>query len=220
MKRSDSIKEIAAALAKAQAQITYAKKDSANPFFKSTYADLASVIDAIKKPFGDNGLTFMQFPVASDKQEVGIETMLAHSSGEWIMGDPFFIPVNKADAQGYGSALTYIKRYSLQAITGVPSADDDGNEAVRRTSGNGKAVIAPTTGAMDRITIDQKTMVNDIAVQVLAHAADDDLRGAYLVIEEANLDADCKVALWSLLTDSKLRAGLKRIAAEESMERV
>jgi hypothetical protein len=134
MKRSDSIKELAAALAKAQGLMGDAKKDSTNPFFKSKYADLASVIDAIKSPLSENGLSYMQFPIGNEKEEIGVETLLAHSSGEWIMGDPFFIPVNKADAQGYGSAITYVKRYSLQAIIGVPSDDDDdGNSASKNT---------------------------------------------------------------------------------------
>lgn len=211
MKRSDSIKEIATAMARAQAAMTFAKKDSANPFFKAKYADFASVIEAIRQPFGDNGLAFMQFPVASDKPEVGIETVITHVSGEWISSDPFFIPVNKADAQGYGSAITYIKRYSLQAIVGVPSDDDDGNAAVTQRP---TAPITASTGVMERLSVDQQTMINDLAVQVMAHGAAGDFNAAYLVIEDAALDADCKVSLWSLLKDSKLRAGIKKAAAE------
>jgi hypothetical protein len=129
MKRSESIKELATALAKAQGEMTFARKDSKNPFYKSVYSDLASVISAIRYPLSNNGLAFMQFPVGNEKDEVGIETMLVHSSGEWVMGDKFFIPVSKDDAQGYGSGLAYAKRYSLQAIIGIPSDDDDGAAA-------------------------------------------------------------------------------------------
>lgn len=132
MNRSDQIDELAAALAKAQGQMTGAKKDSTNPFFKSKYADLAAVVEAIRIPFASNGLAYTQAPAAVDGEWISMETMLMHSSGQWI-SSTLLVPVSKHDAQGYGSALTYSRRYGLQAIAGVPAEDDDGNDAVRTT---------------------------------------------------------------------------------------
>lgn len=131
MQTSNSIKEIAAALAKAQSAMDGAKKSSTNPHFKSRYADLESVVDAIKPALTANGIAYVQFPVTNDRQEVGVETMLCHASGEWIRSEPFFVPVTKADAQGFGSALTYCRRYSLAAACGVAPEDDDGNAAAK-----------------------------------------------------------------------------------------
>jgi len=131
MNKSDSIKEFATALAKAQGAIKGAVKDSANPFFKSKYADLASVVEAIRSAFAANGLSYVQSVEPSDKDEVRVETTILHSSGEWISCGVLALPVSKADAQGYGSALTYARRYSLSAAVGVAPEDDDVNAAVR-----------------------------------------------------------------------------------------
>ena len=129
MNKSESIAGLAAALAKAQGQMKGAVKDSANPFFKSKYADLASVVEAIRIAFASNGLSYIQTVEPSDKDEVRVETTLLHSSGEWIACGVLSLPVSKSDAQGYGSALTYARRYSLSAATGVAPEDDDGNAA-------------------------------------------------------------------------------------------
>ena len=129
MQKSESIAGLAAALAKAQGQMKSAVKDSANLFFKSKYADLASVVAAIRVAFAANGLSYVQTVEPSDKDEVRVETTILHSSGEWISCGVLSLPVSKSDAQGYGSALTYARRYSLSAATGVAPEDDDGNAA-------------------------------------------------------------------------------------------
>lgn len=127
MDRSESIKELATALNKAQDEMGGADKSAANPFFKSKYADLASVVRAIKQPFADNGLSYSQFPFYEEGC-AGVETLLMHKSGEW-MSSKLSLPLGKKDAQGAGSAITYARRYSLQSMAGVPSDDDDGNLA-------------------------------------------------------------------------------------------
>tara|TARA_R110000868_G_scaffold6538_1_gene36868 strand:+ start:2655 stop:3329 length:675 start_codon:yes stop_codon:yes gene_type:complete len=130
MNKSESIAGLAAALAKAQGQMKGAIKDSANPFFKSKYADLASVVEAIRASFSANGLSYIQTVEPSEKDEVRVETTLLHASGEWISCGILSLPVSKADSQGYGSALTYARRYSLSAAAGVSTElDDDGNAA-------------------------------------------------------------------------------------------
>lgn len=130
MKNSDSIKQIIPALLKAQQAIEFAVKDATNPHFRSKYADLPAVIDAIKKPLNDNGIVFMQIPADDKDGYVGVETTLLHTSGEWISGTSYCPIGNKNDPQGYGSALTYLRRYSLGSVVGLYSdLDDDGNAA-------------------------------------------------------------------------------------------
>ena len=130
MNQSESIAELSAALAKAQGIMEGASKDSANPFFKSKYADLASVWDACRKPLSDNGLSVVQTTefMPEHPDIVCIETILCHTSGEWIKGRLALKPV-KSDPQSVGSCITYLRRYSLQSIVGIAPEDDDGNAA-------------------------------------------------------------------------------------------
>jgi hypothetical protein len=130
MNQSETIGKLAEALCKAQAVIEGAKKDSSNPFFRSKYADLASVWDACRKPLTDNGLSIVQSPVFVPEHPdmIGLDTRLCHSSGEWLEGRIVMKPV-KSDPQSYGSCLTYLRRYSLQSLVSVCPEDDDGNLA-------------------------------------------------------------------------------------------
>lgn len=128
MKTSENINELATALAKAQSKIEAAPKDSANPFFKSHYADLSSVWGACRGPLTENGLAIVQ-TADSAEGTVDITTRLLHSSGQWIEGTLRLAPT-KNDPQGFGSAITYGRRYGLAAIVGiVADEDDDGNAA-------------------------------------------------------------------------------------------
>jgi|TARA_R110002153_G_scaffold233231_1_gene386627 hypothetical protein len=127
MNKSESIKHLAIAMCSAQSEMGGAAKGAANPFFKSKYADLSSVVQAIKEPFANHGLSYVQFPV-EDGGRIGIETVLMHESGEWL-SNSFTVQLTKQDAQGAGSAITYCRRYGLQAVAGIPSEDDDGNAA-------------------------------------------------------------------------------------------
>lgn len=129
--KSDSIKNLAIAMCKAQSQMGGAAKGAANPYFKSKYADLLSVVQAVKEPFATNGLSYVQFPIEKDGR-IGIETILMHESGEWL-SNSFTVQLSKQDAQGAGSAITYCRRYSLQSLAGIPSEDDDGNAASKST---------------------------------------------------------------------------------------
>jgi len=131
MKSSESIKALAEALCKAQSEMGGAVKDSSNPFFKSSYADLTSVIKAIKESFAKNNLSYTQFPI-SDEFGVGVVTRLMHTSGEW-MENSYTLPLVKRDPQAAGSAITYARRYALQSIAGIPTADDDAESAMLRT---------------------------------------------------------------------------------------
>jgi hypothetical protein len=145
--QSETIKEIAAALAKAQGEIRGAVKDSTNPHFKSKYADLASVWDACRTALSKNGLAVFQ-TTETTADGIFLVTTLAHSSGEWMRGTFPVQPVQNTP-QGLGSALTYARRYSLAAMVGVAPEDDDGNAASegtpqgRATNGNGAKTAAP-----------------------------------------------------------------------------
>lgn len=122
------IGNIAKALARAQGQIRGALKDSSNPFFKSTYADLASVWEACRKPLSDNELAVVQ-PIDMIDGSMYLKTILMHSSGETIEGRMIMQLSDKATAQQVGSLITYYRRYGLAAMVGVAPEDDDGNAA-------------------------------------------------------------------------------------------
>jgi hypothetical protein len=125
MKKSESIKNICTALAVFHIKMDVIKKDAKNPFFKSSYASLSNILDAIKIPLAESDLSFSQHPMG----ENGMSTILMHKSGEWL-GSHFTMKPVKNDPQGIGSCITYMRRYALAAILGLNiDEDDDGNQA-------------------------------------------------------------------------------------------
>lgn len=128
MKTSESLEKIAPALILAQNNIKFAVENSTNPHLKNRYADLSSVIDAIKPALNHVQIAFMQMPEESEAGMIRLTTRLVHSSGEWIETTAS-CPMPKNDPQGFGSALTYLRRYSLSAICGLYADDDDGEAA-------------------------------------------------------------------------------------------
>lgn len=138
MVKSDSIKALAMALSKAQAEMGAASKAKDNSFFSSKYADLSEVVKVVKPAFGDHGLSYVQFPIEQDGR-IGVETILMHESGEFISSS-FTVALKKQDAQAAGSAITYCRRYALQAMAGIPSDDDDGNGAGISADDDGKTL--------------------------------------------------------------------------------
>lgn len=127
MEHSEDIKDIAAALSKAQGEIQNVVKDAKNPHYKSEYASLDAVTDTVRPIFSKHGLAVVQIPSFADGI-VTVDTMLTHTSGQWIKGYPA-APLGKPDAQGVGSATTYLRRYSLAGIAAIAQTDDDGNMA-------------------------------------------------------------------------------------------
>ena len=129
MQKSETIAEIAKALSKFQGAVKQPLKDKDNPFFKSKYVPLESVVEAITTVAAKHGLSFTQFPI-NDDNRVGVFTVIMHESGEWIESPPIYAQPAKQDAQGIGAVITYLKRYSLSAAFGITSdEDDDGNSA-------------------------------------------------------------------------------------------
>lgn len=122
------MQKIAAALVKAQKAFGPALKTSNNPHFRSKYADLSAVVEAVIDGLNDNGIALMQIPHDCESG-VTVETLFIHESGETLSAGRLYVPATKQDAQGYGSALTYARRYSLMAACGIAPEDDDGNAA-------------------------------------------------------------------------------------------
>lgn len=152
-------KNLAAALSKAQSVMSGAKKDKKNPFFKSAYADLASVFDAIREPFAENGLSVSQ---TMDVLECGrqvLVTLLLHESGQCIEGR-MLLP-DDPNPQKMGSAITYFRRYSLMAIAGIPAEDDDGNAAAKAAP---EYITAEQVAAMEEL-INGNTKVRELVLQ-------------------------------------------------------
>lgn len=130
MRKSDSISELSKALAKFQAEVKQPLKDKNNPFFKSKYVPLENVVEAITQEAPNHGLSFVQWALNDEQGRVGVATMLMHESGEWIEFDSVHMKADKETAQGAGALITYLKRYSLSAVFGITSdQDDDGNSA-------------------------------------------------------------------------------------------
>lgn len=195
MQKSEQINELSAALAKAQAQIENASKTSNNPHFKSKYADLAEVLNTVRPVFAANGIAIVQMPSFAGGI-VSVETMLTHASGQWI-SNVCSTPVSKQDAQGVGSAITYLRRYSLAAFAGVAQEDDDANAAVGHAPKQQKPQAEPAPQAKPQATADVMQKAADAitagkaTVQAVAQKYDltDAQRAELIKIETAALSA-------------------------------
>lgn len=204
------MKQIATALVKAQKQFQPALKTSTNPHFRSNYADLSACVEAVIGALNANGIYLLQknYDCADG---VMVETVFVHESGEMLECGIVHFPAVKKDPQGYASALTYARRYSLMASCGIAPEDDDGNAASKPVP-----KISATQGAWDGLKPDRQAVVQDVLDAILERVAADDMHGAYeqyIGIE----DGDEKIALWSKL-DSKVRSAIKKQAelAKES----
>jgi len=214
--QSETIGALAAALSKAQADITGALKDSSNPFFKSKYADLASCWDACRKQLAANNLAVIQtIYVHWDSGQTMLSTTLAHSSGEWIRSD---LPVLAKDLspQAQGSGITYARRYALAAIVGLAQVDDDAEAAQGRKGFTndprgdmGKDVdwnIRDAFVKQFRAAFDLDAEEKDIALAVLG------------VHEQINSDHELYIAVADAMT-AKERSAIKKyiqIAKEQN----
>lgn len=124
------MKQVCEALVKAQKAFGPALKTSSNPHFKSKYADLAACVEAVIDALNANGIALIQRNLPTESG-VCVETVFVHESGEMLSSGPLHVPASKQDPQGYGSAQTYARRYSLMAACGIAPEDDDGNAGVK-----------------------------------------------------------------------------------------
>jgi hypothetical protein len=205
--QSESIGALAAALSKAQADITGALKDSSNPFFKSKYADLASCWDACRKQLAANNLAVIQtIYVHWDSGQTMLSTTLAHSSGEWIRSD---LPVLAKDLspQAQGSGITYARRYALAAIVGLAQVDDDAEAAQGR-----KGFTNDPRGDMGKEVDPAKRdiFVNQFRAAFDMDADEYDIALAVLAVHElVNPDHDLYIAVANAMT-AKERSAIKK----------
>ena len=161
------MKLIATAMVKAQKEFGPALKSSTNPYFTSKYADLAACVEAVIDALNNNGIALIQKCHESDTG-VNVETLLLHESGESLSCGVLHVPASKQDPQGYGSALTYARRYSLMAACGIAPEDDDGN-AASRTARNPLDSIPKLAGVpipTPTAKVDLETIKEDIPSSV------------------------------------------------------
>ena len=210
MQTSESINELATALAKAQGEITGALKDSANPFFKSKYSDLASCWDACRTPLSKNGLSVVQ-PAEADDTGVTVTTRLIHASGQWMQSSLRLIPKDHSP-QAVGSTITYGRRYGLTAMIGIAQIDDDGNAGSGKVSYGGQpaydAPHAPQGDAVKHADPDLARAASVRMANILELDAEDNQK-AMAVLDEhdtLNKSQDIYIAASLLLPANKRNA--------------
>lgn len=197
--------KIAAAFVKAQKHFAPALKTNTNPAFRSKYVALDGCIEAVIDALNANGIALLQ-PTHDCETGVTVETIFLHESGEILSGGRLHLPAVKQDAQGYGSALTYARRYSLMAACGIAPEDDDGQAAT-------KASQAPRHRPMPdnplaELPKDEQDSLRDLAMEVIALVQDKRPVDAVMAVRKQNLEGEQKIALWSLL-DAPTRSAFK-----------
>jgi hypothetical protein len=153
------MQKIAPAFIKAKKAFQPALKDKTNPAFRSKYADLGACLEAVEDALLDNGIALYQ-ETSPDDTGVTVETILLHESGESIRSGKLHVPAAKQDPQGYGSALTYARRYSLMAACGIAPEDDDGNAASSRQAAPAPQA-KPATKAAPKPAEKPRMLTND-----------------------------------------------------------
>jgi hypothetical protein len=202
-----------AAFVRAQAGFGAALKTSTNPHFRSRYADLSACVEAVIDSLHKNGFALMQ-KTHECESGVAVETILMHESGEQIGGGILRVPASKQDPQGYGSALTYARRYSLMAVCGIAPEDDDGNAASKPVK---KMQIPANVGGqdyLDKCDEQERALILDFAMEI--ESADD--QGAFDAYTKAKqtLDTEQQAALWSKVSSQK-RTAIKKIGQAKTI---
>lgn len=151
---SPTITKIATALLKAQTTMGNAAKGAKNPFFKSFYADLNSIREAALPALNAVGVSVLQ-PIVNVAEASYVRTLLLHESGEWLASDTRIVTAKEKDPQAYGSAISYARRYGLQALLNIGAVDDDGERAVTRaaTNVNDTNIAAPASPVATKTSV-------------------------------------------------------------------
>ena len=189
------MQKIAAALVKAQKAFGPALKTSSNPHFKSRYADLSACVEAVIDGLNSNGVALIQ-RTHDCSDGVTVETVFVHESGETFEAGKLHVPASKQDPQGYGSALTYARRYSLMAACGIAPEDDDGNAATK-TAPKAKTGVAADVLATNTqpLTAQELSYLDELASEVQALFAEQGAADAFHRIEKDKLDDIQKIYL-------------------------
>lgn len=202
--------ELFTALALAQGEIENASKNAANPHFKSKYADLAEVLNTLRPVLSRHGLSLIQ-STEFDGAMVSVVTVLGHKAGGYLTATASCVPA-KTDAQGVGSATTYLRRYSAAALVGIAQEDDDGQSAAHSRQPAAPRGL-PTDGCWDGMDSEQRLGIEALAITVKEYMESGDAVGAHEHIDRQKLDAQEKIALWTLLP-SNIRTALKKAHKE------
>lgn len=199
IEHSPSIASIAAALLKFQGALKGVKRDSANPFFKSKYADLEQVVETAKPHLQDAGIAFLQSPGSIQNECLSMSTMLMHAeSGEWIIGTGE-IPLGKKDPQGAGSAQTYAQRYHLMAMLGLPPVDDDGESAMDRSRS------ADTNPKPSTRPVETPKNFNSYLTSITSAKTLGEAQAAFAIIWKSDLSSEDKTTLQAAYEAQKVR---------------
>lgn len=219
MQTSETINELATALAKAQSEITGALKDSANPFFKSRYADLASCWDACRAPLSKNGLSVVQGLDVSEGH-LYLKTRLMHATGQWIDSTTPVTPKDETP-QAMGSALTYARRYALTAMVGVAQVDDDGNAASARVNGHTNEIHSPKGDMGKEIPNDQARATATAMRGILELDADEPIKQLKVLDKHdvLNKDPDLYVAASGELSTKERSAWKTYVALAKAAQK-
>src|SRR5574343_35152 len=189
------MKNIASAFVKAQKAFAPALKTNTNPHFKSRYVGVDGCIEAVIDALNSNGIALLQ-PTHEDATGVTVETLFLHESGEILSGGKLHVPASKQDPQGYGSALTYARRYSLMAACGIAPEDDDGNAASKKKGG----VVAQVLETSPELPKDVRAVLDELADSLMTMAATGQpIADVVARLDAERLDNDEKIYLWGLL---------------------
>lgn len=183
------MEEIATALVKAQREFGPALKTHTNPAFRSKYADLSACIEAVIDALNNHGIYLAQ-PTSESEKGVTVETVFLHESGELFSSGKLFVPASKNDPQGYGSALTYARRYSLMTACGIAPEDDDGIAASKPQRATSTAKQDAPVGNID---------LRGLSMEIVGLVKEGKPRQAYERVSSEKLDDVQSAALWAML---------------------
>lgn len=181
------MKQIAAAFVKAKKAFGPALKEKSNPAFRSKYADLGACIDAVDDALLENGIAMYQ-ELFEDSTGVTVETVFQHESGESLRCGKLHVPAAKNDPQGYGSALTYARRYSLMAACGIAPEDDDGNAASKQRQPQKltESAVADFVAAIkDSADLEALKKAFGVAYKAAQHIGDTDSQDRFKAVYES-----------------------------------
>ena len=200
---------IAKAFVKAQSEFGSALKTSTNPHFQSRYPDLATCVEAVIDALNNNGIALIQQTFETE-HGVTVETVFLHESGEELRSGKLHVPVVKNDAQGYGSALTYARRYSLLAASGLAPEDDDGNAASKAKPASAKPIAQDE---WDKLSNEDQDWLRSLAMDAIKFLSDGNVAEASSYIRSLQLEPTMHTAFWHLF-DSKQRSAIKKYREE------
>ncbi len=210
MEKSESIVKLSKALVKMQSEMGAASKSSDNPFFKSKYADLASVKEATRLPLLNNGLTITQFVGEYVAGVMSLETIILHESGEY-MSRVASIPIAKADCHAATAGVTYLRRTSIAAVCNLMQEDDDGNAAADPKK-RGKGAHSPLMGSLEELTAGELVTAKAVAIGMDEAHKIGNVKEAHRLFYGNGLSNEMKEGIWELLkSNSKCRRAVSEL---------